>query len=448
MSTPSLSADTPDATAVSALRDPSVIRQVRPFGEEPADLLIDQGRVVGVYPARLRGVLDALLPGRTRSIDGADAVALPAFIDLHTHLREPGGEEQETITSGLAAAAAGGFTRVFAMANTDPVTDTPERVAWIRERSHGIGPVAVSPVGAVTRGLAGRELAELDAMADEGVTLFSDDGRCVDDAGLMRQALAFAARRGVAIAQHSQSTGIAALGQVNAGPVADRLGLVPWPASAEAAIIARDAVLAAETGGHLHVAHVSTALAVEVIAWAKAQGWPVTAEVTPHHLLLSDDFAAFGDARFKVNPPLRAASDVRALRDALAEGILDTIGTDHAPHTERTKSCGWARAAFGMSGLETALAAVAEAFADEHRLDWRMLSTRLTDAPGRIGGLASTDVPALCAGARADIVLVDDRGGEPLRPASLLSRGKNTPFPGMVFHHSVSAVFLGGRRVA
>ncbi|WP_433891065.1 dihydroorotase [Streptomyces sp. CA-111067] len=371
-------------------------------------------------------------------------VLLPGLVDLHTHLREPGGEEAETLESGGRAAAAGGFTDVFAMANTSPVTDTPERVRALRQLAAGVR-VRVHPVGAATVGLAGKEAVDVAALAAEGVTLFSDDGRCVDDAGLVLELLTAMARQGTAFAQHAQSASIVRDGVVNA-PVAAGLGVPGWPAAGEEAVIGRDLALAAATGGRLHICHVSTAGAVALVRSAKRDGLPVTAEVTPHHLLLTDETAARRGPALKVNPPLRSAEDVTAVRAALRDGTIDLVATDHAPHPARTKTCSWQAAAFGLTSLETALPVVAEVFADpaSGAVDWAAVARVMSVRPAAIGGIPGLAGRPVTAGGPATFCLVRAERWQ-AGPDGWQSRSANSPFTGREFAHRVVLTALDGR---
>ena len=322
------------------------------YSAGPADIHLADGVVAGMGTG-----LSA--PG-ARVVEADGLVALPGLVDLHTHLREPGRDDAETVETGTRAAALGGYTAVHAMANTEPTADTAGVVEQVWRLGQAAGYVDVRPVGAVTVGLAGKNLAELGAMADSAaqVRVFSDDGHCVADPLLMRRALEYVKAFGGVIAQHAQEPRLTEGAQLNEGEVASRLGLAGWPAAAEEAIIARDCLLAAHTRSALHVCHVSTAGSVEIIRWAKSKGWQVTAEVTPHHLLLTDDLAEGYDTVFKVNPPLRTRADIDALRAALADGTIDCVATDHAPHPIEAKETEWAAAATGMTGLETALRVV------------------------------------------------------------------------------------------
>ena len=378
-------------------------------------------------------------------LDADGLVALPGLVDLHTHLREPGREDAETVETGTAAAALGGYTAVHAMANTDPVADTAGVVEQVWRLGQMAGHCDVQPVGAVTVGLAGTRLAELGTMADSAarVRVFSDDGRCVADPLLMRRALEYVKAFDGVIAQHAQEPRLTEGAQLNEGEVASRLGLAGWPAAAEEAIIARDCLLAAHVGSALHVCHVSTAGSAEIIRWAKAKGWQVTAEVTPHHLLLTDELAAGYDPVFKVNPPLRTDADVTELRRALADGTIDCVATDHAPHPVEAKETEWSEAAFGMTGLETALRVVQHAMVDTGLLDWAGVADRMSVQPARIGRLRGQGVP-LTAGAPANITLYDPAA--PAEPviASGASKSRNSPFAGMHLPGRVVATFLRG----
>ncbi len=415
-----------------------VVRGARLLGGEPTDLLLRDGRIVEA--------------GAGASIAGAEVVeadglvALPGLVDLHTHLREPGREDAETVASGSQAAALGGFTAVHAMANTDPVADTAGVVEQVWRLGREAGHCDVQPVGAVTVGLAGERLAELGAMADSAarVRMFSDDGKCVSDAVLMRRALEYVKAFDGVVAQHAQETRLTEGAQMNEGEVSARLGLQGWPAVAEEAVIARDVLLAGHVGSRLHVCHVSTAGSVEIIRWAKSRGIAVTAEVTPHHLLLTDELAATYDPVFKVNPPLRTAADVEALRAALADGTIDVVATDHAPHPAEDKECEWAAAAMGMLGLETALAVVQQTMVDTGLLDWAGVADRMSIRPARIGRLTGHG-DALAVGAPANLVLVDPSAQREVRPESLSSLSRNTPYSGMTLPGAVVATFLRGR---
>jgi dihydroorotase len=335
---------------------------------------------------------------------------------------------------------------VHAMANTDPVADTAGVVEQVWRLGREGGYCDVYPVGAVTVGLAGKQLAELGAMADSAarVRVFSDDGHCVDDAVLMRRALEYVKAFDGVVAQHAQEPRLTEDAQMNEGELSGRLGLAGWPAVAEEAVIARDCLLAAHVGSRLHVCHVSTAGSVEIIRQAKASGWNVTAEVCPHHLLLTDDLATTYDPIYKVNPPLRTAADTEALRAALADGTIDIVATDHAPHPLEDKDCEWAAAAFGMLGLETALSVVQEAMVETGLLDWAGVADRMSVRPAAIGLLDGHGRP-LEAGSPANLVLLDPSTRRTVDPFALASRSRNTPFAGRELPGAVVATFLRGK---
>jgi dihydroorotase len=410
------------------------LRGVRPYGGEPTDLHLADGRIVEEAPA-----------GAT-AYDAGGLVVLPGLVDLHTHLREPGREDAETVETGTLAAALGGYTAVHAMANPEPVADTAGVVEQVWRLGQEAGHCEVHPVGAVTVGLGGERLAELGAMADSAarVRVFSDDGRCVHDPLLMRRALDYVKAFDGVIAQHAQDPRLTEGAQLNEGVVSAQLGLVGWPAVAEEAVIARDCLLAAHVGSRLHVCHVSTAGAVELIRWAKSKGWDVTAEVTPHHLLLTDDLATSYDPVFKVNPPLRTAADVAALRAGLADGTIDAVATDHAPHPLEDKETEWAAAAFGMLGLETALSIVVDTMVATGALDWKGVADRMSVRPAHIGRLAEQG-QQLVPGAPANVVLIDPDARWVVDPAQTASRSRNTPYAGRELPARVVATFLRGR---
>ncbi|HEY1573986.1 MAG TPA: dihydroorotase [Pseudonocardiaceae bacterium] len=417
-----------------------VLRGVRPYGEgDPVDL-----RIAG-------GVIDEIGTGLTADevIDATGQIVLPGFVDLHTHLREPGREDAETILSGSAAAALGGFTAIFAMANTDPVADNAVVVEHVWRRGAEVGLVDVRPVGAVTVGLAGERLAELGTMARSaaGVRLFSDDGHCVADPLVMRRALEYSKAVGGVIAQHAEEPRLTVGAQANEGEQAARLGLAGWPAAAEEAIVARDCLLAGTVGARLHICHVSTAGTAELVGWAKARGVDVTAEVTPHHLLLTDDRLADYDPVNKVNPPLRGHHDVDALRAALAGGVIDCVATDHAPHAPQDKDCEWASARPGMLGLQTALPVVVLAMVRTGLLDWRGVARVLSERPADIGGLPDQGRP-VATGEPANLAVVDPDAEWTVRGQDLASIADNTPFAGMTMPARVVTTISRGRITA
>ena len=398
--------------------------------------------IVGGKPTDLfirDGVFVDFCDGET--IDATGLVALPGLVDLHTHLREPGREDAETVETGSRAAALGGYTAVFAMANTSPVADTAGVVEQVWRLGREAGLVDVQPIGAVTVGLAGKQLAELGAMATSAanVRIFSDDGSCVADPRLMRRALEYVKAFDGIIAQHAEEPRLTEGAQMHEGEVSTRLGLTGWPAVAEEAIIARDVLLAEHVGSRLHVCHVSTAGSVEVLRQAKARGVRVTAEVTPHHLLLTDELAASYDPVYKVNPPLRTAKDVQALREALIEGVIDIVATDHAPHAVEDKECEWAYARPGMVGLETALPVVLSVLGEQ----WELIAERMSRAPARIAGLTGHGTD-LAVGAPANLTLVDPAARRVVDPSELVSRSRNTPYAGTTLPGRIVATFLRG----
>jgi len=415
-----------------------LIKGARLLGGEPADLLLRDGVIAEVG----RG-LDA---AGAQVLDAAGLIALPGLVDLHTHLREPGREDAETVETGTRAAAKGGYTAVHAMANTHPVADTAGVVEQVWRLGREAGYCDVHPVGAVTQGIAGKHLAELGAMADSAarVRVFSDDGHCVSDAVIMRRALEYVKAFDGVIAQHAQEPRLTEGAQMNEGEVSAELGLPGWPAVAEEAIIARDCLLAAHVGSRLHVCHVSTAGSVEIIRWAKSKGWQVTAEVTPHHLLLDDTLVRGYDPIYKVNPPLRTAEDVAALRQGLADGTIDAVATDHAPHPVEDKETEWAAAAMGMIGLETALPVIQLAMVETGLLDWAGVADRMSFRPARIGRLEGQGRP-LEAGSPANVVLYDPSPRTVVDPATFASKSRNSPFAGLELPGRVVATFLRGR---
>lgn len=420
----------------------TLIRNVRPYGEDPVDLLVRDG-VLAASTGGAGGGRDDV----TETLDAGGLIALPGLVDLHAHLREPGGEEAETVATGSAAAALGGYTAVCAMPNTHPVQDSPVVAEHVWRRGREVGLVDVHPVGAVTVGLGGERLAEMGMMAQSParVRMFSDDGRCVHDPLIMRRALEYARSLDAVVAQHAEDHRLTVGAQAHEGPVAARLGLTGWPATAEESIIARDAMLAAAAGARLHVCHLSTARSAAVLTWARATlGARVTAEVTPHHLLLTDAAAEGFDPVHKVNPPLRPEADTLALRHALADGTLDCVATDHAPHAVEAKDCEWSAARPGMLGLQTALGVVASTMVATGLLDWRGVARVCSEAPARIAGLPDQGRP-LAPGAPATLTLVDPDAGWTVRGADLASIAANTPFEGMRLPVSVVHTMLRGR---
>jgi dihydroorotase len=401
------------------------------------DVRIDGGAIVE---------LGSLPPAEgERTVDADGLLLLPGFVDLHTHLRQPGGEGAETVLTGSRAAAAGGFTTIHAMPNTTPVADTPGVVEQVAALGEEAGYVDVRPIGAVSKGREGKELAELVAMARSRarVRIFSDDGSCVADPLLMRRALEYVRIVDGVVAQHAEEPRLTAGAQLHDGAVAADLGLKGWPAVAEEAIIARDALLTESTDSRLHVCHVSTAGSVEVLRWAKRRGIRITAEVTPHHLWLTDESARDYDARFKVNPPLRTAEDVEALRAALADGTIDAVATDHAPHPAEAKRSEWSAAAMGMVGLETAVLVVQAAVVETGLLGWPEVERAMSRRPAEIAGLGDAAKP-IAVGRHADLVLLDPSARRRLTVDDLAGKSTNSPYLGQDLPGRVVATFFRG----
>jgi len=412
------------------------------LGRGPGDILVVEGRLAAVGADAA-----ALAPSGAQRYHADGLVALPGLVDLHTHLREPGREDAETIETGSQAAAAGGYTAVFAMANTDPVTDTAEVAERVFDLGRRAGYVDVHPVGAVSKGLEGKELAELGLMARSRarVRVFSDDGRCVHDSRLMRRALEYVRAFDGVVSQHAQDPRLAdATACCHEGELSGRLGLPGWPSVAEESVVARDVMLARHTGSRVHVAHVSTAGTVEVLRWAKAQGIAVTAEVTPHHLMLTTDLLTSYDTVYKVNPPLRPAEDVEALREALADGTIDAVATDHAPHVRQDKEHAFTDAAFGMLGLETALSVVSTVMVRSGRMTWADVARVMSTAPARIGGL-TTQGRGLEPDAPANLVLVDPDRTVTVDAANSRSLSRNNPWHGRELTGAVHLTMLRGQ---
>lgn len=419
-----------------------LLRGAAPYGEDAIDVLLADGVIaalgadVAVHPAAAGASV----------VEAGGLVLLPGLVDLHTHLREPGGEDAETVASGSAAAALGGYTAVFAMPNTEPAADTAGVVEQVLRLGSEVGLVDVQPIGAVTVGRGGRQLAELAAMRSSAarVTLFSDDGACVSDPLLMRRALEYVKAFDGVIAQHAEEPRLTADAQMHEGVVSARLGLGGWPAVAEEAIVARDCLLADHVDSRLHVCHVSTAGSAALIKAAKDRGTRVTAEVTPHHLLLTDAAAEGYDPVNKVNPPLRPDADVQALRRALADGVIDVVATDHAPHARQNKETEWAAAKPGMLGLQTALSVVVAAMVSTGLMDWRGVARVMSEKPAQIGDLAGHGRP-IAVGEPANLTLVDPAACWTVEAADMASLSRNTPFAGMELPARVRWTFLRGR---
>jgi dihydroorotase len=377
------------------------------------------------------------------SIDADGLMAISGFVDLHTHLREPGFERSETVESGSRAAALGGYTAVHAMPNTFPVADSAGVVEQVFAKGQAAGYVHVQPIGAVTIGLEGKQLSDMGAMAHSraNVSIFSDDGKCVFDALLMRRALEYAKSFDAVIAQHAQEPSLTENAQMNEGLVSAELGLAGWPSVAEEAIIARDVLLAEQTGGRLHICHISTAGSVEVIRWAKARGIAVTAEVTPHHLVLSENLVRGYNPVYKVNPPLRTDEDVLALREALIDGTIDVVATDHAPHPLEAKDCEWSAAAFGMLGLEAAASIVQEVLIDSGASNWKRFEDVMSTKPALIAKLKNQGQPVQI-GKVANLALIDAAAR---RDGSLQhSKSQNNPYSNFTLSGRIEHTFFGG----
>ena len=378
-------------------------------------------------------------------IDCSGLQVLPGLVDLHTHLREPGFEQSETVLTGTQSAALGGFTAVHAMANTMPVADNAGVVEQVRALGERAGFAEVFPIGAVTVALEGKQLSEIGAMANSAanVRVFSDDGKCVSDPLIMRRALEYVKGFGGVIAQHAQEPRLTEGAQMNEGEVSAKLGLAGWPAVAEESIIARDVLLAEHVGARLHICHLSTAGSVEIIRQAKARGVAVTAEVTPHHLLMTEDLVTGYNAVYKVNPPLRTNEDVLALRAALVDGTIDIIATDHAPHPIEAKDCEWSAAAFGMVGLETAASVAQLVLIESSESTWQRVADVLSHAPARIGQDANQG-QAIEVGSTANIAVIDPSVSRTIE-AKTASKSVNNPYSGLKLPGAVVHTIFKGR---
>lgn len=418
----------------------TLIQSVTLPNENTADILLAEGDIRDIAEA---GSITA--PSDAEVINAEGLIALPGLVDPHTHLREPGREDAETVETGTQAAAAGGFVAVYAMANSMPVADTAGVVESVRQLGEEAGWAEVRPIGAVTQRLAGERLAELGAMADSHaqVRMFSDDGMCVFDPVLMRRALEYVRSFDGVVAQHAQEPRLTEGAQMNEGIVSSELGLTGWPAVAEESIIARDVLLTQHVNSRLHVCHVSTKGSVEIIRWAKSQGIDVTAEVTPHHLLLTEEMVRGYDPVFKVNPPLRTKEDTLALREAVADGTIDMIGTDHAPHTSETKQCAWNEAAMGMTGLETALPVVQKTLVDTGMITWEDVARIMSTAPAKLIKATNHGQP-LEVGSVANVTLYDPIAVRVVNPEEHHTKGRNSPYKGLELPGKVMHTFYAG----
>lgn len=412
---------------------------VRPYGEgEAVNVLIEDGVITDLDAAGDTPV--------DEQVDGNGGVLLPGLVDMHVHLREPGREDTETIATGSAAAAKGGFTAVFTMANTSPVMDQPVIAEGVWLKGQNTNLCDVHPVGSITKGLAGKELTEFGMMAasEAKVRMFSDDGKCVADPLLMRRAIEYARGMDVLLAQHCEEPRLTEGAVAHEGEMAARLGLRGWPRAAEESIVARDALLARDYGNRIHICHASTEGTVELLKWAKGQGIPMSAEVTPHHLILTDERLATYDGVNRVNPPLREERDTLALRQALLDGVIDVVATDHAPHGSEDKCVEFEHAKPGMLGLETSLAIIADTFVKSGLADWRWVARVMSERPAEITRLPGHGRP-IAVGEPANLCVVDPGQTWTASGAEMASKAENTPYEGMEFSAKVSTTILRGR---
>ncbi|MBI3932222.1 MAG: dihydroorotase [Acidobacteria bacterium] len=405
--------------------------------DEPLDVLLDSGVVEALGKASAKGA---------EVIDVSGLVVCPGFIDLHVHLREPGREDKETIATGTRAAAAGGFTAVCAMPNTEPVNDQAGITRFILDRARAEGAVRVYPIGAITKGSMGEEIAEYGDLREAGCVAVSDDGRPVASARVFRRALEYAKAFDLTVIDHCEEPTLAQGASMNEGPVATLLGLRGNPSAGEAMIVERDVLLADLTGGKVHVAHLSTALGAEAVRRGKARGVRVTAEATPHHMLLTDSLVKESgyDTSTKMNPPLRSESDREALLEALRDGTVDCIATDHAPHAVDDKKCEYDLAAFGIVGLETAVALCLDRLVGAGVVDLPRLVALLSTNPARVLGLPGG---TLAPGSPADVTVLDLARKVKVDPARFESRGRNSPFGGWSLKGGPAMTLVGGRVV-
>ncbi|OGD20115.1 MAG: dihydroorotase [Candidatus Aminicenantes bacterium RBG_16_63_16] len=403
--------------------------------DEMLDVLIEGGQIVEVAPAIERG--------EARVLDASGLVVAPGFIDMHVHAREPGQEHKEDLRTASLAAARGGFTSICAMPNTKPVNDSVEVTSFIVAEARKKAVVNVFPVAAITRGLAGEELSPMADLLEAGAAAFSDDGRCIRDGGLMLRALEEASRLGALVIDHCEDASLSRDGVMHEGAVSRRLGVRGIPSAAEDVMVARDVILAAAVPARVHIAHVSTGGAVDAVRAAKLKGVRVTAEATPHHLVLSDAALAGLDPNFKVNPPLRGPEDVRALRTALAEGVIDVLATDHAPHAPEEKAAGFERAPFGIDGLETAVPVLLDRLVSGKVIGLGRFIEMLSTAPARILGLANKG--SLLPGADADVTILDLQAETVVDVRRFASKSRNTPFDGWRLRGGPAITIVGGR---
>ena len=399
-----------------------------------ADLIIENGLIGAVGP-------ELPAPEDAESIDASGLIVAPGLIDLHVHLREPGGEHKETIATGARAAVSGGFTTVWTMPNTSPVIDNPAAVAFVKAVGEAADGARVMPIGAATLGQQGKQMTEIGGLVEAGAVAVSDDGYSVRDSNLMRRLLEYTQTFGIAVMQHEEDIELAAGGVMNEGAVATALGLRGMPNCAEAAMVARDIMLAELTGGHLHVCHVSARETVEQLRLARDKGLSVTSEVTPHHLILTEEMARGYNTEAKVNPPLRTKADVEAVREALVDGVIDVIATDHAPHHYEEKEREFDDAPFGINGLETAFGLSMKALVEPGYMTLAELIDRMSCGPARIMGL---ETGSLGVGAPADIVLLAPEEVWTVEPEHFASRSRNTPIAGWSLPGRVRRTLVGG----
>ena len=413
------------------------LNNVRPYGEDVTNILIDVAD----------GVIDAVgenpFDDADEVVDCGGNVLLPGLVDMHVHLREPGREDTETIATGSDAAAKGGFTAVFTMANTSPVIDQPFLAEAVWTKGQEYGKCDVYPVGSISQGLKGEQLTEIGLMSRSGVRMFSDDGKCVNDPQLMRRAIEYAKAHNVILAQHAEDHRMTGDSVAHEGETAARLGLRGWPRVAEESIVARDAIMTRDYGGRYHVCHASTEGTVELLRFAKAQGIELTAEVTPHHLILTDQKLESYDGNFRVNPPLREERDTIALRDALLDGTIDVVATDHAPHGSEDKCVEFEHAKPGMLGLETSLAVVHQVFVETGLADWRFVAKVMSERPAEILRLEDQGRP-IAVGEPANLTLVDPERSWTAHGDEMASKASNTPYEDMAFNARVIGTWLRG----
>ena len=413
------------------------LNNVRPYGEDVTNILIDVAD----------GVIDAVgenpFDDADEVVDCGGNVLLPGLVDMHVHLREPGREDTETIATGSDAAAKGGFTAVFTMANTSPVIDQPFLAQAVWKKGQEYGKCDVYPVGSISQGLKGEQLTEIGLMSRSGVRMFSDDGKCVNDPQLMRRAIEYAKAHDVVLAQHAEDHRMTEGSVAHEGEQAARLGLRGWPRVAEESIVARDAIMTRDYGGRYHLCHASTEGTVELLRFAKNQGIDVTAEVTPHHLMLTDEKLATYDGLFRVNPPLREARDAEALKQALLDGTVDVVATDHAPHGSEDKCVEFEHAKPGMLGLETSLAVVHRIFVESGEADWRFVAKVMSERPAEILRLEDQGRP-INVGEPANLVLVDPQSPWTAHGDEMASKASNTPYEDIEFSARVVGTWLRG----